>query len=216
MFPGSDCAAHMSEECQNASLSVPRAMIGSILINAAMGLLALITFLFALPDLDAAINDPSGFPLVYVLNLAGRPNVTFVIIFFNLFILMVGNVAYQAATARQTFAFARDGGMPFSRWIGHVNPKFHLPVNAVMVTAAFTIILCVITLGSSDAVSNWFQFKSTYTAELLLLIRSTPVQCHLIPRCRWADGFIQHLHLLCTMAADHRPADTPKSYLGAG
>ncbi len=102
----------MSEEVRDAGLSVPRAMIGSILLNGIIGFIALIPFLFALPSIDDAVSDPSGFPLVYVLNLAGMPNVTIGLIFLQLLILMVGNVAYQAATGRQTFAFARDGGMP--------------------------------------------------------------------------------------------------------
>jgi len=144
----------MSEECQGASLSVPRAMIGSNLINSAMGLIALISFLFAMPSVDDAVNDPSGFPLVYVLNLAGSPNLTAGLLFLQLLLLMVGNVAYQASTGRQTFAFARDGGMPFSKWIGHINTKYHLPVNAILLTAIITILLSLIDIGSSDAVSH--------------------------------------------------------------
>lgn len=82
-------------------------MIGSIAINLVMAFVALISFLFALPSVADAVNDPSGFPLVYVLNLAGVPNLTVGLMFLQLLLLMVSNVAYQAATARQTFAFAR-------------------------------------------------------------------------------------------------------------
>lgn len=141
----------MSEECKNASVSVPRAMIGSIAVNALMGLITLITFLFSVPDLNAAINDPSGYAFIYVLNLAGKPSLTIIMIFLQLLLLMVSNVAYQASTGRQTFAFARDGGMPFSSWIGHVNQHHHLPVNAIVLTAIITILLSLINIGSSDA-----------------------------------------------------------------
>jgi len=95
----------MSEEVQHSGLTVPRAMIWSILINSGMGLIALISFLFACPSVDDAVNDASGFPLIYVLNVAGMPNLTLGLLFLQLLLLMVGNVAYQASTARQTFAF---------------------------------------------------------------------------------------------------------------
>jgi choline transport protein len=88
----------MSEEVRDSGLTVPRAMVGSILINIGIGFVALISFLFACPSVDDAVNDPSGFPLVYVLNLAGNTNLTLGLIFLQLLILMVGNVAYQAST----------------------------------------------------------------------------------------------------------------------
>ena len=101
----------MSEEVADSGMSVPRAMFWSVLINASIGLLALVTFLFSMPSVDDAINDPSGYALVYVFNLTGNTNLTLGLMFLQLLLLMVSNVAYQAATGRQTFSFARDGGL---------------------------------------------------------------------------------------------------------
>ncbi|KAK1086240.1 hypothetical protein LTR33_001663 [Friedmanniomyces endolithicus] len=187
---GSDAAAHMSEEVRDAGLSVPRAMIGSILLNGIIGFIALIPFLFALPSIDDAVSDPSGFPLVYVLNLAGMPNVTIGLIFLQLLILMVGNVAYQAATGRQTFAFARDGGMPFSKWIGHINLKYHLPVNAVLLTAIITLVLCLINLGSSDAFNAILSLAAvaqmaTYSISISCVLYRRLTAPHLLPKAQW-------------------------------
>jgi choline transport protein len=95
------------------------------LLNAAMGFVVLIAFIFCIPDVDAAINDESGFPLIYVLNLSmsTRGTLGMFILFFIL--ILVGGISYQASTARQTFAFARDQGLPFSGWIGKVLCIFH-------------------------------------------------------------------------------------------
>ncbi|KAK0269392.1 hypothetical protein LTR35_014881 [Friedmanniomyces endolithicus] len=190
---GSDAAAHMSEEVRDAGLSVPRAMIGSILLNGIIGFIALIPFLFALPSIDDAVSDPSGFPLVYVLNLAGMPNVTIALIFLQLLILMVGNVAYQAATGRQTFAFARDGGMPFSKWIGHINLRYHLPVNAVLLTAVITLVLCLINLGSSDAFNAILSLAAvaqmaTYSISISCVLYRRLTAPHLLPTAQWGLG----------------------------
>ncbi|TKA83850.1 hypothetical protein B0A55_00119 [Friedmanniomyces simplex] len=190
---GSDAAAHMSEEVRDAGLSVPRAMIGSILLNGIMGFIALISFLFAVPSVDDAVNDPSGFPLVYVLNLANMPNVTVGLIFLQLLLLMVGNVAYQASTGRQTFAFARDGGMPFSKWIGHINLKYHLPVNAILLTAIITLLLCLINLGSSDAFNAILSLAAvaqmaTYSISISCVLYRRLTAPQLLPKAQWGLG----------------------------
>ncbi|KXL51510.1 hypothetical protein M433DRAFT_60067 [Acidomyces richmondensis BFW] len=190
---GSDAAAHMSEEVRHAGLSVPRAMIWSIFINSTIGLVALISFLFACPNINDAVNDPSGFPLVYVLNLAGMPNLTVGLLFLQLLLLMVSNVAYQASTARQTFAFARDGGMPFSRWIGHVNSRYHLPVNAVILTALITIAISLINFGSSIAFNAILSLAAvaqmaTYSISITCVLWRRISCPHTLPKSQWTLG----------------------------
>jgi len=36
-------------------------------------------------------------------------------------------ISTMAATARQTFAFARDDGLPFSRWLAYVSSSIVVP-----------------------------------------------------------------------------------------
>lgn len=85
-----------------------------------MGFIMLITYLFAMPSVEDAINDVTGFPMMYVFQQAMPVEGVIVITVFMMVLLMAGNISYQASTARQTFAFARDNGLPFSAWIGKV------------------------------------------------------------------------------------------------
>ena len=62
-----------------------------------------------------------------------------------------GATSFFASTSRQTFAFARDNGLPGSKWIGTVHPKLLIPLNAILVTYGFTILLSLINLGSTVA-----------------------------------------------------------------
>src|SRR5215469_4107433 len=62
----SDSAAHLAEEVKTASKSVPRAMIWSFFSNSLVGFIVLISFIFALPDLNAALSSPTGFAFLYV------------------------------------------------------------------------------------------------------------------------------------------------------
>lgn len=43
-FIGADSAAHMSEEVRNASLSVPRVMMFTVMLNGVLGFIAIVTF----------------------------------------------------------------------------------------------------------------------------------------------------------------------------
>lgn len=62
----SDAAAHMSEEIKDASVTVPKAMLGSYLMNGGLGVVFLISFLFSIVDLEGALNDETGYPFLYV------------------------------------------------------------------------------------------------------------------------------------------------------
>jgi choline transport protein len=83
---GVDTAAHIAEEVkgtssdltlinrgqslttyQDASKAVPRAMMSVYLINFVLIFFAIITTCFAMPDLSAALSDPSLYATVYVL-----------------------------------------------------------------------------------------------------------------------------------------------------
>jgi amino acid transporter len=165
---GSDGAAHMAEETKDASIIVPRCMIWSYLLNGSMGFVMLVTYCFCLTDVDAALDSASGFPYIYVFqsgtgSTGGAVGLTSIIIVLGLavsllsrkdeILLMVlqGATSFFASTSRQTFAFARDKGLPGYRWIGAVHPKLMIPLNAILVTFAFTILLSLINLGSTFA-----------------------------------------------------------------
>jgi choline transport protein len=104
-------------------------------VNGLLGLVMLVSFLFAMPSVDDAINDPTGYPMMYAFQQAMPMTGTIVLAVLMMVLLMAGNISYQASTARQTYAFARDRGFPGSRWLGYVNPKLMIPVNAVLFSA---------------------------------------------------------------------------------
>jgi len=119
----SDSAAHLAEEVKSASKSVPRAMMWSFFLNALVGFIVLVAFLFAIPSvsdvLDPTINV-SGFAFIYVFQQASYKGgiVLFVMV---LLVTITGAIDANASTARQTFAFARDGGLPFGDFISKVS-----------------------------------------------------------------------------------------------
>jgi choline transport protein len=119
----SDSAAHLAEEVKTASKSVPRAMMWSFYLNALVGFIVLISFLFALPSINDVLDPTkniSGFAFVYILQQASYKGAIPLIVMI-LAIMLTGSIDSNASTSRQTFAFARDGGLPFKNVLAKVS-----------------------------------------------------------------------------------------------
>jgi choline transport protein len=77
-------------------------------------------FVFCIPSVVEALDHPTGYPLLYVLQLS-VPNGVIVCVLLTLVALIgASNIGFAAATARITYVFARDQGLPFSQWISKV------------------------------------------------------------------------------------------------
>ncbi|KAJ5924451.1 hypothetical protein N7466_008638 [Penicillium verhagenii] len=147
----SDAAAHMSEEIKDAARNVPIAIAWGYFSNGIMAVVLLIAYLFATPSVEDSLNDDTGFPLLYVfkqaVSTAGVNGLTAIILLPVIF----SNIHFNAATSRQTWAFARDKGLPFSSWIGKVDEKRKIPINAIRLSCFCSCALSLINIGSETA-----------------------------------------------------------------
>lgn len=127
-LPGSDAAAHMSEEVKDAGMVVPRAMMTSFFANGFMGLVVLISFLFSIQDLSDALNDKLGYPWLYAMRTSLSDGAVTGLTVVILLLALSSNIDFNASASRQAFALARDRGFPFSSWISRVrlHPR-HFP-----------------------------------------------------------------------------------------
>jgi choline transport protein len=62
-----------------------------------------------------------------------------------------GLVNWMASTARQVFAFGRDGGLPFGQWIAKVDAAGTYPINSLLFVSTFVVLITLIALGSTVA-----------------------------------------------------------------
>lgn len=89
-----DSAVHLSEELQDASYKLPRAMISAALINYTLGFITTITLMCNLRDINTALNDPSGQPWVAVIyDITGNKAATIVLVI--VMIVMVSSQRQQ-------------------------------------------------------------------------------------------------------------------------
>ncbi|KAM5432817.1 hypothetical protein MferCBS31731_007343 [Microsporum ferrugineum] len=149
---GPDSAVHMAEEIKDASIVLPRAMIWTLVINGGAGLAMLITYASCVNDARTLLKTSTGLPFVQVfLDATGSvPAATGMTV---LIIILQGCSAISnvATTSRQMYAFARDGGLPFSNFISKVDSRFVVPLNALSISFVIVILLALINIGSSVA-----------------------------------------------------------------
>ncbi|KAH8665012.1 amino acid transporter-like protein [Tricladium varicosporioides] len=187
---GSDSAVHISEEVENASINVPRAMWWSFILNVVMGIAMLLTMLFCIGNLDIAINADA--PYLILFENTGSKGLTLFLLTLLLVLVFAGNVTALATTSRELFAFARDKGFPFSTWISKMNHERLVPDNAVYLTSITSGLLCLINFGSSFAFNiivslTLLALLSTYMISIgcILLLR---LQNKQLPPARWSLG----------------------------
>lgn len=70
---------------------------------------------------------------------------------FPLVCLLFATISIMTTSTRMVWAFARDGGLPASKFFAKVHPGLQVPLNALILTTALVIIFGCIFLGSSSA-----------------------------------------------------------------
>lgn len=142
----------MCEEVHQPAVEVPKAIVGGVMLNFLVGLCTLIPIAFVLPDIAMLANLPSGQPVPVILksatgNSAGAFCLTIPLIVLGL----ICGVSCVTSASRCTWAFARDGAIPGSKWFKQIDPRFEVPLNAIALGMAVELLLGLIYFGSTAA-----------------------------------------------------------------
>jgi choline transport protein len=108
-----------AEEVEDASLVVPQCMWYSYVLNVLLGILMLITMLFGIGNLDDALDSTAPYQNLFLNTGSTGVAMTLAVILFLL--IFSGNVTALATASREMWAFSRDKGFPFSKWISRVS-----------------------------------------------------------------------------------------------
>lgn len=136
---GFDASAHTSEETIGAATRVPRGIVHSVLVSGLFGWVMLAALVLAAPSMDAAaaqgenaffftVNESIPYPLNLLLY--GGIGVA----------QYLCGLATVTSASRMAYAFARDGGLPFSARLRHISPTFRTPVLAIWVVSLAAVL----------------------------------------------------------------------------
>jgi amino acid transporter len=141
---GFDASAHTAEETVGAAHHVPRAIVRSVVVSAVFGWIMLAAMVLAIPNMNeaAAQGDnvfhwmmrnvlPSWLVLLFVVGIAIAQYLC--------------GLATVTSASRMTYAFARDGGLPWSQALRRVSPRYGSPAVAIWMTAFLALALTIYT-----------------------------------------------------------------------
>jgi amino acid transporter len=174
---GFDASAHTSEETLGAANNVPRGIVRSVWVSGLFGWLMLCAIALAIPDTRAAAAK--GADIVHWVLKTVLPG-------WLAWTLLVGIITTQyfcglaalTSASRMTYAFARDGGLPWSNYLGAVSARTKTPCHGIwasaLLAALFTVLVpyttiaavCVIFLYISYALpvlAGYFAWRRTWT-----------------------------------------------------
>lgn len=172
-----DCATHLAEEVALPERQIPIAIMGTVAIGFVTAWFYAIALFFSMNNLDNLFNTPTLVPVLELFhqalnNVAGAIVLEALVMATGIWCL----VASHTWQSRLCWSFARDNGLPGSKYLAQVNSKLDVPIWAHTVSCIIVAILGCLYLGSYTA------FNSMVTACIVLLYISyaVPVACLLI------------------------------------
>ncbi|KAJ7323154.1 amino acid/polyamine transporter I [Mycena albidolilacea] len=152
VIAGFDVTAHISEEASNANFAVPWANMISTSLAVIIGVAVNIAVAFCMGnDLLSILSDPTGQP--FATASCSRASISLTTPYIS---ILYRYCIITLAASRQTFAFARDGALPFSFWIYRMNKFSGTPVNAVWVVTSVAFILTLLVFAGPTAITTIF------------------------------------------------------------
>ncbi|WP_165065433.1 amino acid permease [Paludisphaera rhizosphaerae] len=165
---GFDASAHASEETLHASEAVPRGIVQSVLISGVAGWVLLSAVVLAAPSVpEAGAMGEGAFPWilhgVFPTWLASSFAAAIVAAQY------LCGLATVTSASRMAFAFARDGGLPFSHSVRWVCPKRRSPAVAIWVTSTAAVLFTLYTpvYSTITAVCTIFLYLSYVLPNIL-------------------------------------------------
>lgn len=112
-------------------------------------------------DLNAILTSPIGQPMAQILyNSLGKSGALALWCFVILVQYMMGSSCLLVGS-RQTFAFTRDGALPFSQYLYHINGYTRTPVNTVWFDAALALAIGLLAFAGTQAIDAVFTIAVT-------------------------------------------------------
>ncbi|GFG09850.1 choline transport protein [Aspergillus udagawae] len=149
MFGATDAATHIAEACR----TIPKVMWLTPVIGIATAVPFVVATLFATVDLGEIVR--SDLPILTLYHQAtGSKDVATIFTVWLIFNCFGGTIAMVATSGRMAWAFARDNGLPISRTLATVHPRFQTPVASTVACAVLMALYGLVYIASSTAYSS--------------------------------------------------------------
>ncbi|KAL8723159.1 MAG: hypothetical protein Q9225_000500 [Loekoesia sp. 1 TL-2023] len=154
---GYDAPFHLSEECSNANIASPRAIVLTSGVGGLMGWFLQLVVAYTIVDIEAALDSDLGQPYAaYLLQILPQ-RITMAILALTIICAFSMGQGCMVAASRVTFAYSRDECFgPLSRITKRVNRRTLTPVNAVWFNTIIGIAMDFLIFGGELAAGALF------------------------------------------------------------
>ncbi|KAJ5352934.1 hypothetical protein N7452_001908 [Penicillium brevicompactum] len=153
---GYDSPFHLSEECSNANIASPRAIVLTSGVGGLMGWFLQLVVAYTVLDIEAVIDSELGQPWASYLLQVMPQKTAMAILGLTVVCGFSMGQGCMVAASRVTYAYARDDCFPLSRYWKQVNSYTQTPVNAVILNAVLGILMCLLILAGEVAIGALF------------------------------------------------------------
>ncbi|KAF7537119.1 hypothetical protein G7054_g4006 [Neopestalotiopsis clavispora] len=152
MYAGIDGALHLAEECTNAAIVIPRALLSTIIIGFVTSFAFMIAMIYCVQDFDTVVSTSTGVPIyeLWYQATVSKTVATFFLCLLLLAVIFALNGAHQTAS-RLTWSFARDNACWGDSMVKQVHPDLEVPVYALLANFGIMFIIGCVYLGSTSA-----------------------------------------------------------------
>lgn len=148
-----DSVIHMVEEIPAPRRNAPRVIYLAVACGAISGFIFMLVCLFCIQDVNAIINSVTGLPFIdLVQDAIGTHGGVALIALFE-FNGLGQAVSIMTTSSRLTWGFARDGGLPFSKYFTHVDRTWKVPARALWLQGFLIGIIGVLYLFANTVLS---------------------------------------------------------------
>jgi len=144
---GFDSAANMAEEAKDPFRSVPRAIVGSVVAAAVLGLIFLIALTIAIRDIPRI--SASQTPVAAILRDQLGPVMERSLLIAIAFAFFGAGLVTLATCSRMVFAMSRDARFPAHRLMRRVNPRTQTPIPATVLIVIVGFVLMAVLPGGA-------------------------------------------------------------------
>lgn len=127
---GYDAPFHLSEECANANIAGPRAIIMTSLGGLFGGWAIILVIVYTVKDVPSVVASPLGQPFAALCLQVLGPRAGLAMFSLNIIAQFFVGLGITITATRICFAFARDGAIPGSRIWSKVSNRTYTPVYA--------------------------------------------------------------------------------------
>lgn len=139
---GFDASAHTSEETVRAGVNVPKGIVRSVLVSGIFGWIMLGAIVLAIPDMDQAAAQGGNIFYWTLRNVLSAP--TALLFFTGIAVAQyLCGLATVTSASRMAYAFARDGGLPFSGALKRVSAAHQTPAVAIWTICTVAVLFMV-------------------------------------------------------------------------